>query len=158
MMKKLIIILFILISFQSFSQLTFEKKYKYFRDSIAWIYYDVIDSFSGNPVANDSVMYVFNTVPDKLNLDRIVVKYRQLNDTTYLKFTKNIKVEVLRSRKIVLYQRVYRYKKREVQLTNDEIIEQALKLAKNIKNNDIFWNYPLLDSIIYPVIFNDTIQ
>ena len=143
------------------AQITIEKKYEWVKDSMFWQSVKTISAVAGNTVANDTVMYIFSKVPEQLNsyVERLNVEYKHF-DNYYYEMTTQVRVCVLRSRKIVVQRKVYRYTNKKVPNEPDDIIEKALFYAKeiNLNNNNTFWNYPLIDEIINPIFLNDTIE
>lgn len=158
-MKKTITILLVLIGFGLSAQITILPKLKKTLVKSEWIAIDTITAFNGNNVVNDSVMYTFNKVPDEL-FKRVETSYREVGDTM-IHLTKITKLELYRSRNAILYQLKKSYVMKEVPNSNDDIVKKIIIKAKQmgIQNNDVVWNYPLMDSIINPpVVINDTIQ
>jgi hypothetical protein len=151
-MKKLLLLGFIFISLSSIAQIEIDPSTIRTQISSDWIPVDTIMQFAGNPVVNDSVEYIFSAVPPRLQ-KRISVYHEEVGDTTY-HYTKYLRLDLYRSRMAVLMQQRKGYVFEIVPNSRDEIIEKALRKAKqlNIMDNDVFFNYPLIDTTLNPTI------
>lgn len=163
-MKTIVTILLTLITFSAISQITLPKRYEWVNDSSFWYDIKEITAVQGNAEAVDTISYIFNKVPDMFAGVRYNKDVVYNNDST-VRFinTNQTRLVVYRSRKATIQTFVRKEIYKEVELTNDEKITQYLLKAKElgVKNNNTFWNYPPIDSIVNPdkyILLNDTIQ
>ena len=171
-MKKSILIVFVLVAFNSFAQIEINSSKRKVSIQNVWIVLDTITQFAGNVEQEDTVCYTFSKAPDALRRNNLEGSKGRLEiyDTwtgngseigdTIFRFTKFMKVEVLRSFKMVRYQLRTGRAWIEVENTNDEIIEKVIKkkLQLGIANNNAVWEYPLVYNITNPVIDTTEIE
>jgi len=154
-MKNLITIILVLYSIGLSAQIEISNKVQKTLVKNEWIPVDTILAVRGVLVSNDSVMYTFHKVPNRY-YKRVQQGTIVIGDTL-IKKTRFLRLEIYRSRIGLLSQLQKVYVMKEVPNTDDYNIEQYLIKAKQkgVKDNDIFWNYAPIDSIINPAI--DTI-
>jgi len=162
-MKKLITIALMLVTISAFSQITIEPKFDWKQDSAYWQTVKTISAVVGNAEANDTVEYVFGKIPDQLNMNRYFVGYTYNMDSTQFTWSmKKFRLVILRSRTGLLQQYIRRYSWTKLPDNPDEVLYKYLIKAKQlgVKNNNTFWNYPPIDSIVHPekyITVSDTI-
>ena len=157
-MKKLIFIALLFIGYNSIAQITIDAKYEWQRDSIFWKTVKTYQVVAGSSEVNDSIVYTFKKLPIPFNPDRISVEYVSTSETEYYQKTKRLRAVVMRSRNVKIQRLIYRYTYVQLPNSSDEMIYKYLIKAKelNINNNNTFWNYPPIDSIVNPI--NTVIQ
>lgn len=154
-MKRLLLILLLFIGVNSFAQIGFAEKEVFVSDTSIWLPVDTLYAVQGNIDSIDTIMYTFNGIPSSLPFNRYNEDYYVPNDTVYWKLTKRLKIDVYRSRKILVSQFTIKYIKTTIPNSSDYIVEQTLLKADSmgITNNNTYWNYVL------PLItVNDSIQ
>jgi len=152
-MKKLITIALMLVTVSAFSQITIEPKFDWKQDSAYWQTVKTISAIAGNAEANDTVEYIFNKVPDQLNTYRYFIGYEYNNNNTLRWYRmKRFRLAITRSRTGLVQQYVRAESYKQLPDNPNELIYKYLIKAKQlgVKNNNTFWNYPPIDSIVHP--------
>lgn len=149
-MKKLIIILFVLLSLGVKAQITLDTIYEFYLDSATWTDVKEYTIYQGDSIENDSVEYIFKRMPVELDLTRLPEQYVYNTDSTAFIFkTKIVRAVVYRSRKVGIQRLNNIYKKVQVKPTDTQKMLDLLKKGKNlgVNNNDTFWNHPLVKEV-----------
>ncbi len=122
-----------------------------------WQFVKLYDNFiiESIPIGQDSVIYSFDAIPEEVSERILNTGHEWLDDTLFI-FTKKIRVDLSYARRLILYQYVNKLVYIDEERSSEEKMFFYIKKAfENEVTNEFFYNYPAVDSLLHPELYEE---